>query len=310
MTETPSDRLRIVYIAGAGRSGSTILERILGNSPQFFSVGEVRYYWEYIAATDRLCGCGQRLAECSFWQGVARRGAIAEDVVTRLAQAARRLDRTRNVPFLAAGLPRTRQFPREFLDGTRRLYEVMQSFAPGRILVDSSKTPSHLHLLLRIPTIDVRVIHLVRDPRAYVYSESWRRKGDLRANGQTRAMRRLPMGAALAAWIAENAFSGTWGRRAGGYSILQYEKFAADPGPSIDRVVRELGLPELGIRLASGAPLELMPTHSLSGNPSRLDRGPVVISEDREWREAMPRVTRTLLGAALWPWLLSYGYAF
>jgi hypothetical protein len=309
LTDPPSDRLCLLYIAGAGRSGSTILERILGNSPRFLSVGEVRYFWEYIASTDRLCGCGERLDECSFWQGVARTGDIGVEVVTRLAQVARRLDRTRNVPFLAAGYPRSRQFPREFLDWTRRLYEVIQHLAPGRVLVDSSKTPSHLNLLLKIPTIDVRVIHLVRDPRAYVYSESWRRKRDPRANGRTRTMRRLPVGAAVAAWIAENTFSGTWGRRAGGYSILQYESFAADPGPSIDRVLREVGLPELGIRLSSGFPLALGPTHSLSGNPSRLDRGPVVISEDREWRRAMPGVTQAILGAALWPWLLSYGYA-
>lgn len=309
MTDPSSDRLRVLYIAGAGRSGSTILERVLGNSPHSFSVGELRYYWEYIGSTDHLCGCGESLGGCRFWQGVVRAGGLADDVVTRLAHVARTLDRTRNVPFLAAGFPLARQFPQEFLDRTRRLYQAIRDIAPGKILVDSSKTPSHLHLLLRIPMIEVRVIHLVRDPRAYVYSESWRRKRAPRANGRARTMRALPLEAAVGAWVVENTFSASWGRKAEAYSVLQYERFAADPGPSLDRVLHDLGLPELGIRLASGSPQDLMPTHSVSGNPSRFDKSPVVISEDREWRKAMPGVTRALLGAALWPWLWSYGYA-
>ena len=40
------DPVRVLYVAGAGRSGSTVLANLLGEVPGFVSVGEVRFLWE------------------------------------------------------------------------------------------------------------------------------------------------------------------------------------------------------------------------------------------------------------------------
>jgi hypothetical protein len=57
----------VLFIIGMGRSGSTVLEMLLGNIPGYFSVGETRFFWEYVQHEHDLCGCGQQFHACEYW---------------------------------------------------------------------------------------------------------------------------------------------------------------------------------------------------------------------------------------------------
>ena len=61
-----NERLRVIYISGWGRSGTTIVDRLLGQLPGFFSVGELRSLWDSDPST-QLCSCGHTIAECPVW---------------------------------------------------------------------------------------------------------------------------------------------------------------------------------------------------------------------------------------------------
>ncbi|HMB70712.1 MAG TPA: sulfotransferase, partial [bacterium] len=63
-------RLKVLYIAGNGRSGSTLLDVILGQIPGFFPVGEVRNVWDYGVVENRPCGCGEAFHDCPFWSRI------------------------------------------------------------------------------------------------------------------------------------------------------------------------------------------------------------------------------------------------
>src|SRR5919112_111664 len=65
--------LHVLYIAGDGRSGSTLLARILGQADGAFSAGEVRYLWERGMWENRTCECGRAFADCPFWSRVVDR---------------------------------------------------------------------------------------------------------------------------------------------------------------------------------------------------------------------------------------------
>ncbi len=309
MSSPRADRPAILYIAGAGRSGSTILEKVLGNSPGFVSVGEARWFWQHMVSGDRLCGCGERLAECPFWSDVTQRLHLAQEDIGRMARVSSDLDRTRNALFLAAGLPASRQFPQGFVESTACLYRGIRSLVGNSMIVDSSKVPSYLSLLLRVPELEVRVLHLVRDPRAYVYAQTRRRKPAPRAGGGSAQLRKHAGGPAVLAWVIENTLSGYWGRNAAAYTLMRYEAFAADPDAALERAFRELDIPREDWRQVKGARLLLEPTHSVDGNPTRFNRGPVMIAEDQAWRTDMPTSTSSLLGLVLWPWLSHYGYS-
>jgi hypothetical protein len=58
----------ILYIAGAGRSGSTLLGQILGQLEGFCFVGEMIGAWQTFGV--RRCGCQAMLTDCEFWAAV------------------------------------------------------------------------------------------------------------------------------------------------------------------------------------------------------------------------------------------------
>ena len=66
-----------------------------------------------------------------------------------------------------------------FLEALRTLYTAIREVSGADVVVDSSKGSSYGQLLaLAGPPLSVHVVHLVRDPRAIVYSVTRRRKVD------------------------------------------------------------------------------------------------------------------------------------
>src|SRR6185312_11260354 len=102
--EVDGTQPRILSIAGAGRSGSTLLAMLLGGLPGCTAVGELRHIWERGVIANRLCGCGEPFHECPFWTAVGREAFGGWDAVDAERQAARlwRVGRQRHFPLVAA----------------------------------------------------------------------------------------------------------------------------------------------------------------------------------------------------------------
>ncbi len=69
-------KIKVLYVAGSGRSGSMILSNILGQVKNFFSVGEFVYVWNRLM-NDGACSCGARFVECEVWAPVQNRAVAA-----------------------------------------------------------------------------------------------------------------------------------------------------------------------------------------------------------------------------------------
>ena len=89
-----------------------------------------------------------------------------------------RLTRLRNLPAYRSADSRERLSAASHADRAAAvlipLYEAIAEVARARVVVDSSKLPTYAMLLDGIEGVDVRVAHLVRDPRAAAFS--WQRK--------------------------------------------------------------------------------------------------------------------------------------
>ena len=66
--------VKVLYIAGWGRSGTTLLDNLLGQIEGFTSTGELHNLWQRGLIDGRDCGCGLRLTDCPFWQEVLTAG--------------------------------------------------------------------------------------------------------------------------------------------------------------------------------------------------------------------------------------------
>jgi hypothetical protein len=307
------DRVRVLYIGGLGRSGSTILSRALGELPGFCHVGELVFAWTRGAMENHLCGCGEPFRACPFWTEVGQRayGGWESADPAGVAALQHQVDRTRYLPqLLRPGL--SRDFRARLAEMTGlldRLYAAIQEVSGCSVVVDSSKHVSYAALLRQVPSIDLRLLHVLRDSRGVAYSWAKKVKRPEVVTGDA-YMARIPVPRLAARWTAYNGLFDVlrlFHRNAMG---LRYERFVADPAGTLTRIAalagHEMGQGDLDFVTESG--LRLSAEHSVSGNPMRFSDGAVPLRVDDAWRSAMDRRDRALVTALTAPGMLRYGY--
>jgi hypothetical protein len=308
------DNVDVVYVAGDGRSGSTLLSRILGQMPGWFSAGEVRYVWERGLLDNRLCECGLRFRSCPLWTQVMERldpaGAISGSELKRLVAAEHRLLRTRFAPAALRGARRPTGFrdrEPEYADRVSALYAGIRSATGCSVVVDSSKLGAYGLVLRGDPSLRVAVVHLVRDPRASAYS--WRRLKPLHDANATTHMRRRSLVHSCAVWTSGNQLVESLLRRQGTtYVRIRYEDLVARPEQTLRTLTRALGHGDVELPVERGGFFRFDPGHAMAGNPDRHSAGPVALRLDDEWRRAMPRHEQRLVHTLTRPVSTRYGY--
>ena len=300
----PGRAVDVLYIAGTGRSGSTVLAAALGAADGFFFAGEVRYLWQRGLVEARLCGCGRPLPECPFWRGVLKRAYGDADLdAAPIAAAQRRATRTRRVPALLAGAPAA---DAEHVDRLGRLYRAIADESGARVVVDSSKLPAYGVLLRSVPDIDLRVVHLVRDPRAVAYS--WQRRKEQPDRRVPGYMQQRPAVKTALMWTLVNATtSRLLGAPSDRFSVVRYEDFAARPREVLQDVLAHAGADAVGNPVSEDRTVELGPNHSVAGNPDRLDAGTVAIRTD-EGATKLTGIGNVATTAGALPLLRRYRY--
>ena len=300
----------VLFIGGAGRSGSTLLTRAIGSLPGYVAVGETFYVWDQGVAKDRVCSCWQPFSRCPFWSSVGEAAFGGWSAVDAVAarQLRRRLLRTRRVPALAAPRrpPSVESDLRDYAHLMQRLYQGISAVADGAVIVDSSKYPAAAYLLRHLEGVDSRLLHLVRDSRgvAYSWSKSFQRIED------GRAFPRIGTTRISAEWLADNAlFAGleVIGMRR---LVVRYDDFVAHPASVLIDVSTFAGRPVDGDQLDFLAPgqIRLDPVHIAAGNPMRFETGHRPMRLDDQWRRAMPATQRRAVAALTSPGLVAYGY--
>ena len=303
----PSGRVKVVYIVGAGRSGSTLVGNILGQIEGVFHAGELVRVWKYGLAHDTRCGCGARLRSCQMWREILNGAAPGvledEERVRDLATLQREATRTRQLLRISAGrrvVPAAIGRYAQLMEG---VYQAIARSTRSSVVVDSSKRPTPAALLRRMPSIDPFYVHLVRDPRAEVFSWTRTRSFPGEPGGE---LQRVPTLRAAAAWVAYNTLA-EWVQRRGPSMRVRYEDLCADPRDLVDRIVADADLPAPFTAFADdGVVLERI--HGIGGNPSKRNVGFVPVRSDDEWvreQRTSARATVTMLAA---PVMHRYGY--
>jgi len=242
----------LVYIAGVGHSGSTVLDLMLGGHPAFVGLGEVASLLnpdaERLNQGDPLpCACGEAMDTCMFWGPVLKR--LQESSSRSLAER--------------YGIV---------------LEEFAAVFGKDRILVDSSKGLGPLTMLSEMPGMRVRVLYLVRDVRSWTVSirDVRRRRNEFRLADLVRKFGLLP---GCAQWPRRLATVAFWywycmNRRFTAfleaknipYLRIGYEELALCPDQVVPEICRFLGVEveEGMLRMDQSA------SHSILGNRMRL----------------------------------------
>jgi len=305
-----ASRVRVLYIGGVGRSGTTLLDRILGELPGVFSAGELVHLWRRGFIEGDLCGCGEPFTACRFWNEVGIRafGGWERIGPARVVDLQNRVDRHRYLPFylVPTASPRHRRASYLFRGILSSLYRAIAEVSGATLIVDSSKHASYAFALRGASDLDMRVVHMVRASPAVAYSWTKRVKRPEVAD-ETTFMARYEPSTMGTRWLAYNGLFEAL-RLLGVPTLrVRYEDLVSDLEQEVSRVARFAGRrPELGF-LEDGAVL-LRKGHSASGNPMRFASGRIPVRIDDEWREKLDANGKRVVSAITWPLLRLYGY--
>ena len=264
----------LVYIAGYGRSGSTLLGRLIASTGRALDVGEVAMAPLFLYRPKGRCACGTRMTACPVW------GA--------LPQALRELPRR----------------PANRHDHAALLRAIL-AVSPQPTIVDSSKTAAALAFrpifLSRNLPVRLCLVHLVRDPRAVVWSvvrdrrtrrdkpSFWR---DVLSTAKTSFVWQVANAAAelQSLWFSPDVIRLRYDHlvRFGTQDSLQ----GILPQGTLEGVTHDSGIGDY---------------HSLGGNAMRNEKT-VVVKLDDAWRTQMPRHLLSLATALSFPFILRYRF--
>lgn len=265
----------LLYIAGYGRSGSTLLGRVLSLNPDVLDLGEVMTAPRFVDLPYYHCSCRQKFRDCPVW------GPAIATIEPRHADFA---DRKTHLALL----------------------ETIAAATDAQVLVDSSKTagfhalmPFYLDRHLSFP---LELVHLVRDPRAVLWSVFRSQKGGSR--GSRTAIAKLGLALKVSSiWMMANLAAELFRIWRPKQTIrVRYDEALAK------------GLPGKLGSLVSQAPLEGMVftaadsnCHAIGGNLMR-NQQTVRIAQDEEWRSKLPAPLAAAVVVICLPLMIRYRF--
>ncbi|MGB3848555.1 MAG: sulfotransferase [Tunicatimonas sp.] len=309
-------KIKVIYIGGSGRSGSTVLTKLLNFWPGLIGVNEICYLWEYGIQANHPVSDGTLFNESDFWN------QVLASVYTNRPIERQQVDffaHTSQVGLKNLILNYYLNRPlnnesRAYAQTLKNLYASVLKVSGEQYVIDSSKTPDYAFFLSRLKSVDMVLLHLVRDPRGVAYS--WGKKfirNDVRTDTKL-SMTSFGIVKATLRWIKWNIGCELVGRRPNvRYLRVRYEDFVKNPQEVLDDITVALGLPIYPphYHFEEGKFYDQHGTKDISiwGNPIvRTISGSVKVNADNEWRGNLSTIKKLQVTLLTFPLLFRYGY--
>lgn len=220
-------RPSVVYILGAGRSGSTIFGITVGNCAQVFDAGELEA-WLRRDGVPNFGGEGREI----LWANIRK---DVEDGVVPFGDEAWRSFEHSSAIFRLGIQRRKRQLLLAYRAATERLYQAVEGRTGATHIIDASHYPLRARQLQKMDGIDLYLVYFVRDPRDVV--ESFRRRDVAQTSkGFWATNAYLWLTSLLATWVYLRESPQ---RRV----FVRYEDFVAEPAKVLATVLQAVRLP-------------------------------------------------------------------
>lgn len=298
--------VQCLYICGAGHSGSTLLDMLLGSHSKVASLGEI-INLPMDLATNSTCTCGQKVRECELWSEVTREFEIRQGldlernpyalnlgpiyaaagdprVTGGLYRIRRRLGTGLHYLELRAGLYGALRplLPTIYkgLENNLLLYDIVGERLGAEFVVDSSKVYTKAVGLSKLAPERVKIILLIRDGRAVYYSmlkRNYERMFSL-ASWYTHFRRALPL-------IERHV-------PAGNVLTVRYEDLATAPERELRRICEFAGIEFEPAMLDMKSKVH----HNINGNNMRFSNSSD-IRLDTSWESKLDDAERAFFEA-------------
>ncbi|MGK7952408.1 MAG: sulfotransferase [Xenococcaceae cyanobacterium] len=312
------EKINLIYIASTGRSGSTILDNLLGAHSQILTTGEIQIWpHEILQRGFQKCGCGKSIPDCPFRTKMSQK-------INPLEQSEPKINFFREKH--TGGKTLRWQYLSEFMTkrdiGNHQLietygknnYKLFQSLLETseevtgvrpEWIVDASKDPYRLLWLIKSGMFNIKVLHIIKDPRAFIYSMI---RGFLAHPDKYSHLELTKLTVAKSlSWIVQNYLISKIAQNhilPEDYLFIPYEEFASQPNNILKKIttIIECDFEEEVINN-----FRQQEIHTIAGNRlARSDNRPIQL--DQKWKTLLPNYYRQLTEIITGISKSSYGY--
>jgi hypothetical protein len=245
-------KLRFVYLTSPPFSGSTLFSFLANTHPEIATVGEMTGPVPSQDPETYQCSCGERIRACPFWKQIAAQmkerdfsfdcGNFATSIRLGNSTQAQRLLSGSLLSSVLEDMrdgmlklwPSQNRRLRTVAARIEALAESVLQVTQKSVFLDASKNPMTIRHLSRLPGIELRVVHLVRDVRGAAFSK---RKNKDESNWNR----------AITSWVRKNRTIERQLQRltADNWIRIRYEDICRAPADTMNRFFRFCGLQPL-----------------------------------------------------------------
>lgn len=272
---------KVIYIAGYGRSGSTLIDMSISQHADVFGAGEISAMCRHVWRNDEYCACGERIHECPIWSKIMSRW-----METCKLDAFFKLQRSVE-PLFAPKRFFGNKARNTYSEQSRKMFAIIRDVTGASVVLDSSKAPGRGMALASNPEIDLRVIHLVRDPRAVCHAMARPIPMNIEAGVQKKITGRAPERTAVR-WLLYNAMAERLRREVGPKKsvLVRYENFVISPARELARIAEAIDIDLSDIASKIGAGVPIASGHQMAGSRIRM-RPPMQLRFENSWSKEM-----------------------
>ena len=292
----------IIFIVAHGHSGSTLLDKVLGNHTDGVSLGGIQFYSDLVSSSTVFCGCGSVYSECSFWSRISNEVKISfscDGLVSSRTDFVRKRTVLRDLSTMLLNMT----FGYKSFSGrvkkslllNKKLYDVVLQDTGASFLVDSSKRLERALFIQKAfkKEFHFKYVHLVRDGRS-VLSSFHRKKITFKITDpltneektHTRSKKKVAPEKVILNWMLVNVFSSAvlniFRRR--DKVFVKYEEFCEHPDAMANEIYRYFGLSVQ----ENISDLTNNVNHMMGGHASRVN-AKKVHSPEVSWPKTLPK---------------------
>ncbi len=284
-TSKLNEPIDLIYILSNGRSGSTILDMLLGTSNETWTLGEYllsKYEW----TNGRLpCGCGHEFKDCPFWQNLSKdilnnhQKELTDSILFRDLHGSGKVLRPQFLPSLLSGKPSPSLLEEAKKYGAAN-YTILKKIKKEALkrksfdfFIDASKDPYRLLLLQLSGFFNIKVIHLTKPIQGFIYSMS-------KPKLKTTAILRMSF-----RWLIENRIMIAIGDKffdANSFYHVHYKDIIEDPQSTFNAIQSTLGITLTGLDFTNFGEKD---SHGIAGNIARFKNAK--LKRDIEWQSKL-----------------------
>lgn len=307
------NEVSVIYVVGAGRSGSTVLDTVLGNHAQIVSVGELSNGPRAWSNVDQSCACGAIADDCDFWNHVRQEWeALTPDLPKgddwiELQNSFERIRSLRDT--MRQGREQSERF-KQYATGILALYKAILKVSGKAIVLDSSKNPARAIALSYVAGLNLRVLHLVRDGRgvAWSFKKSFSKDPN---KGIEKDMSGKPLMRTIRYWLAVNIISEFATSMEGvlASAFVNYEQFVLTPAMMFKKLGDsfDMNFDELVHALDTESDFHV--GHTIAGNRLRME-GKIKLNPDFVWKEKLSGTEKMIFWLCAGLLAKRYGYSY